>query len=173
MGIERLEELSGGGKITPEGMQVILLEEISSRLGDLDDRLQTIERLIRFKTLTRPTVKNFREPRQMKNVPVGERVQVWELNVPDSMIAIIDRVANDWQKDFIAEWFVDGDCPADRKIERRLGTFANPLKMEPALFAETSIEWFYTNNSPTDKEMSVAVDGRLIMKDDLLNLLKD
>lgn len=173
MGIDRLEELSGGGKVTPEAMQVILLEEISSKLTDLDERMQTIERLIRFKTITRPTVRNFRKPRQSKNVPVGERTLVWQLNVPDRMIAIIDRVANDWQKDFIAEWFVDGQCPEDKKIERRLGTFANPLKMEPVIYAENTIEWFYLNNSTTAKEMSVLVEGRLIMKDDLLKLLKD
>lgn len=170
---ERLKELSGGGKVTPEAMQVMLLIEISDKLTDLDDMLKSVEDLTRFKTVTLPSVRNFPKPRQSKNVPVAKRVLVWKYKVPEKMIAIIDRVANDWQKDFIAEWLVDGQSIEEDEIERRLGSFSEPLKLEPVMLAQNKIEWFYTNNSAADKEMSVVLEGRLIRKEELVNILKD
>lgn len=169
----RLDELTQDGKVSPEALQTILLDEIAGRLGDVYDRLGRIEEMTKMKTFRLPHIRNFPKPYQSQNVPVGERVKVWSYTIPEKYIALVDDIANDYLANFDIEWLIDGLNPEASTIRRRLAEFPKPLRIDPPHIAQREITWHYTNNSDTAREMAVLLNGRLMPKNELLSLITE
>jgi len=121
-----------------------------------------------------PKITHFPEPYGEANIRAEARRQLLqEIRIPGGNVGFILRISNAyWMGDSLT-FSIDGR-PVEPKIERVMGTFANPMEVIPWFRMPVREKWVWevTNNDTLDHQYEVATVGFYVAEDDLEQLFK-
>ena len=102
----------------------------------------------------------FYEPYQYATIAANRSGRVYYMKVPQSCVAFIEQVANNWFADTYLDWIVDGQ-KVELQVQRAIAGLTIPKEYRPPILAKDYIEWVAYNNSGTDRVFEVLCDGAI------------
>ena len=121
-----------------------------------------------------PIITHFPEPYGEANILAGARRQLLqEIRVPRGNVGFVQRISNAyWMGDSLT-FSIDGR-PIEPKIERAIGTFANPMEVIPwfRMPVREKVVWEVTNNDTLDHQYEVSSVGFYVKEEELPLLFK-
>ena len=122
------------------------------------------EELLVFKEIPKP-LNQFRNPHGYATVPAGERVTVWNFDVPPDHVFHIEQIGTNWFEDTYLLFLIDGS--ERERVEHFYGSINAPQDVSRRfIHARHNVRWIAVNNSSDDVVYEVLMDGTIYHKDD-------
>jgi len=101
-----------------------------------------------FKEIPKP-LNQFRNPHGYATVPAGERVTVWNFDVPPDHVFHIEQIGTNWFEDTYLVFLIDGS--QREKVEHFYGSINAPQDVSRRfIHARHNVRWIAVNNSSDD-----------------------
>jgi hypothetical protein len=153
------------GRIDSSTFSAILLDEIATRLLDIQKSLEDLKIINKMALGFKPQL--FTKPYQYKELAAGESGVVYEYDIEKEYggqyVGMITQLANSWYEDTYLLWHIDErSIERATKIEREIAPINNPLRVN--YYVERKIIFEAYNNSNTAYVFEVLCNGFLIEK---------
>ena len=166
----KLEDFVKKG-VDPSIAQIILLDEISGRLEEQNEKLDKITAFNQFKG---PMIRMFRRDQQYQfaTIPAGSSRRIYYLQnpQPDLLVGIIKQVANTWYPHTHLEWFTDY---SPKRVEYVIGEVEHPKEFEEGIPFRYEVEWIAYNDDITGHTFEVLCDGYFIARDTYEKIIEE
>jgi hypothetical protein len=118
--------------------------------------------------LTKKDEQRFGRPHQYATVTAGTNSTILTINVPESTIAIIKSLANNYFTNTYFLLYIDGELFENAKIERAIGAVNNPYFLPVPVIAKRQIQVIAYNDDTSDHIMEFLIDGvfKLLKEDE-------
>ena len=154
--------------VDPTIAQIILLDEVSGRLEELNEKL---DKMVAFNQYKGPMIRMFRRDQQYQfaTVPAGQSRRIYYLHnpQPDLLVGIIKQVANDWHANTFLEWYTDYE---PKRVEYIIGQIDAPKEYEEGIPFRHEVEWIAYNNDTEEHTFGVLCDGYFIARESYLKI---
>ena len=152
--------------VDPTIAQIILLDEISGRLEEQNEKL---DKVVAFNRSKGPMIRMFRRDQQYQFATIqpgqSSRVYLLQNPQPDLLVGIIKEVANDWYPHTFLEWYTDY---SPKKIEYVIGQVDAPKEYEEGIPFQHEVKWIAYNNDTVAHTFGVLCDGYFIDRETFL-----
>lgn len=124
-------------------------------------------------SLQLPTIITFPDPHQYENVGAGEQEKVLKVLIPGGNTGFIQRISNTFFNTDVQYFSIDGKR-VENQIQRAVGTFANPLEVNPwfRMPVKKDIKWEVHNKDTVAHDYEVALPGFYVADTDLESLFR-
>lgn len=146
-------------RVKPLPLEIIYLDEIASKLEDLNQKFEDQNKLIGPTAWLFPRDQQY----QYKTVAANSSDVVYELYVPrHNMVGVITEVANSWYENTYLEWEIDR---LPKRVEYVIGSVDAPKEFtNKGIPFYERVRWTAYNNDAVEHTFEVLCDGYFIEK---------
>lgn len=160
---KRLKEIMEEGRIRPDVLQTVLLDELCGRMEELGEKF---DKVAAFSTFMGPMTRLFLRGKQYQfaTIPAGGSGRIYYITnpIPAELVGVITQVGNDWYPHTYLEWLIDG---LPKRVEYVIADPHIPKEYQRGIPFDRDVEWIAYNNDGVAHTFEVLCDGFFIPRE--------
>ena len=108
----------------------------------------------------------FYKPHQYTTIQPGSSGRVYYMKVPESCVAFIERIGNNYFDNTYYKVYIDGELMESNVIERQIAPINQPLVLVEPILVKNYIEVIGYNNDTSSHIMEFLIDGTIYHLED-------